>query len=274
MHSPLLSLLKLKCTRCWFSHVALVMNQSSGDFKHCAIDYVQVFQVSFRYSGRTKHHLICHSHTIYIAPNARHLPSLQASIKLYQKSNAFPSHLLFPYLLCITFVLVFLLYLYIYVLSCMCMNVLIVSGRICLLLFLCCADSMPPIGFCSGKLQSVGQYRPALMWGLPAARQLGLPRHQLRVCPGQQRGHRWTSLTGDNPSAPPEWTWGYLHWETMKHGRKSRYCLANKRLLTFVYSSMWRLVFTTVLYTWTSSAYTGITGKCYHRKSPLIPSIS
>lgn len=45
-------------------------------------------------------------------------------------------------------------------------------------LFLHCADSLPPTGFGSAKLQSVGQHWSATVWGLPRARQLGLSRQQ------------------------------------------------------------------------------------------------
>lgn len=101
--------------------------------------------------------------------------------------------------------------------SCMCMNVLnsdlpLSSAP----LFLCCADSLPPNGFRSAKLQSVGQHWSAPVWGLPAARQLGLPRQQLQLHPRGARGRGRASLTGDKPSTPPQWARDRLHRETMR----------------------------------------------------------
>lgn len=83
-------------------------------------------------------------------------------------------------------------------------------------LFLCCADSLPPTGFRSTKLQSVGEHWSAPVWGLPPTRQLGLPGQQLQLYPGWPRGRGGTSFTGDKPPAPPQRTWDLLYRETMR----------------------------------------------------------
>lgn len=83
-------------------------------------------------------------------------------------------------------------------------------------LFLCCADSLPPTGFRSTKLQSVGQHWSAIVWGLPPTRQLGLPRQQLQLKPGWPGGCGGTSYTGGKPPTPRQRTWDNLYRETMR----------------------------------------------------------
>lgn len=90
-------------------------------------------------------------------------------------------------------------------------------------LFLCCADSLPPTGFRSTKLQSVGQHWSATVWGLPPTRQLGLPGQQLQLYPGWEGGRGGTSFTGDEPPTPPQRTRDFLYRETVK--RKVDTCL-------------------------------------------------
>ncbi len=83
-------------------------------------------------------------------------------------------------------------------------------------LFLCCADSLPPTGFRSAKLQSVGQHWSAAVWGLPPTRQLGLPGQQLQLDTGWPRGRGGTSFTGDKPPTQPQRARDVLYRETLR----------------------------------------------------------
>lgn len=103
-------------------------------------------------------------------------------------------------------------YVLLYVYECACSDLPLSSAP----LFLCCADSLPPSGFRSAKLQSVGQHWSAAVWGLPPARQLGLPGQQLQLYPGWTRGRGGTSFTGDEPPTPPQRTRGILDRETVR----------------------------------------------------------
>lgn len=88
-------------------------------------------------------------------------------------------------------------------------------------LFLCCADSLPPTGFRSAKLQSVGQHRSATVRGLPPARQLRLARQQRQLYPGRPRGCGGTSFSGGEPPAPPQRTRDFLSRETVRRKEDS-----------------------------------------------------
>ena len=99
-----------------------------------------------------------------------------------------------------------------YVYECAYSDLLLLSAP----LFLCCADSLPPTGFRSTKLQSVGQHRSAAVRGLPPPRQLGLPGQQLQLYPGGPRGRGGTSFTGDKPPTPPQRTRDVLYRETVR----------------------------------------------------------
>lgn len=102
-----------------------------------------------------------------------------------------------------------------------------------------CADSLTlPTGFCSAKLQSVGQHWSASVRGLPLARQLGLPKQQLQLHARRSRGTRGTSVAGDKRTKPQR-TRGCLHSETMTEdfGRGQNSCFVKPAFFFFVFVS-------------------------------------
>lgn len=79
-----------------------------------------------------------------------------------------------------------------------------VRVRVCLCIIgKCIALLILSLGFCSGKLQSVGRRRPALVWGLPAPGQLGLPWDHHRPSRWGRRGCERMHVSGVH-SGPPQ----------------------------------------------------------------------
>lgn len=80
----------------------------------------------------------------------------------------------------------------------------------------CCTDSLPPTGYGSTKLQSMGQHWSAPVRSIPPTGQLGLPRQQLQLHPGWPWRWGGTYCTGNKPPTSPQWAWDVFHRETLR----------------------------------------------------------